>query len=112
MSDASTRVENLAGAFATTVGRAIDRAVAEETGLGATEAAALVALGGFAHGERQDVLVGALDISQPGAARAVERLAARRLLTRKRGPRDARETQLELTAAGRRAVAEILVARE
>jgi DNA-binding MarR family transcriptional regulator len=106
------RVENLAGAFATTVGRAIDRAVADATGLGATEAAALVALGGFARGGRQDVLVGALDISQPGAARAVERLAARRLLTRKRGARDGRETHLQLTAAGRRAVAEILAARE
>ena len=112
MTDASVRVENLAGAFATTVGRAIDRAVTDATGLGATEAAALVALGGYAHGGRQDVLVAALDISQPGAARAVERLAARRLLTRRRGARAAREAQLELTAAGRRAVAAILVARE
>jgi DNA-binding MarR family transcriptional regulator len=112
MSDASMRIENLAGAFATTVGRAIDAAVADATGLGGTEAAALVALAGFAHGGRQDVLVPALDISQPGAARAVERLAARRLLTRRRGTRDARETRLELTAAGRRAVARILAARE
>jgi MarR family transcriptional regulator, negative regulator of the multidrug operon emrRAB len=112
MSDASMRVENLAGAFATTVGRAIDGAVAGATGLGATEAAALVALGGYAHGGRQDLLVGALDISQPGAARVVERLAARRMLTRRRGTRDARETRLELTAAGRRAVAGILAARE
>src|SRR6478736_648637 len=112
MSDASIRVENLAGAFATTVGRAIDRAVADATGFGGTEAAALVALAGFAHGGRQDVLVAALEISQPAAARAVERLAARRLLTRRRGASDARETHLELTAGGRRAVARILAARE
>src|SRR3954451_3861782 len=112
MSDASIRVENLAGAFATTVGRAIDRAVTDATGLGATEAAALIALGGFAHGGRQDVLVAALDISQPGAARALERLGARRLLSRKRGARDARETHLELTADGRRTVSSILAARE
>src|SRR3954453_15291824 len=85
MSDASIRVENLAGAFATTVGRAIDRAVTDAAGLGATEAAALIALGGFAHGGRQDILVAALDISQPGAARALERLPARRLLRPKRG---------------------------
>ena len=112
MSDASIRAENLAGAFATTVGRAIDRAVADATGFGGTEAAALVAIGGFAHGGRQDVLVAALEISQPAAARAVERLAARRLLTRRRGASDARETHLELTAGGRRAVARILAARE
>ena len=112
MTDTSARIENLAGAFATTVGRAIDRAITDETGLGATEAAALIAVGGYAHGARQDVLVAGLEISQPGAARAVERLAARGLLTRRRGARDARETQLELTAKGRRAVAHILVARE
>lgn len=112
MSDASMRLENLAGAFATTVGRAIDGAVTDATGLGATEAAALVALSGFAHGGRQDLLVAALDISQPGVARAVQRLAERRLLTRTRGARDARETRLELTAAGRRAAARVLAARE
>jgi MarR family transcriptional regulator, negative regulator of the multidrug operon emrRAB len=105
-------VENLAGAFATTVGRAIDRAVLDATGLGGTEAAALVALAGFAYGGRQDVLVAALDISQPGVARAVERLAARRLLARRRGAHDARETRLELTAAGRRPITGILLARE
>ena len=112
MSDASVRVENLAGAFASTVGRSIERAVTEATGLGPTEAAALVALAGYAHGERQDVLAAALDLSQPGIARAIERLAARRLLTRRRGPRDGRETRLQLTAAGRRAARSVLAARE
>src|SRR4051794_31179450 len=112
MSDASTRLDNLAGAFATTVGRSIERAVTEATGLGASEAAALIALGGFAHSERQDVLASALDLSQPGTARTVDRLAARRLLARRRGERDARETRLELTAAGRRTVTAILAARE
>jgi MarR family transcriptional regulator, negative regulator of the multidrug operon emrRAB len=112
MSDASTRLDNLAGAFATTVGRAVERAVTEATGLGASEAAALIALAGFAHAERQDVLASALDLSQPGTARTVERLAARRLLTRRRGTRDGRETRLELTVAGGRAVSAILAARE
>src|SRR3954465_1870354 len=112
MSDASVRVENLAGAFASTVGRAIERSIADATGLGATEAAAPVALPGYAHGERQDVLSAALDLSQPGTARAIERLAARRLLTRRRGTRDARESRLELTAGGRRAAAAVLAARE
>ena len=106
------RLENLAGAFATTVGRAIDRAVVEATGLGATEAAALVALGGYAAGERQDVLAAALDLSQPGTARAVDRLAARSLIRRRRGELDARETRLELTTAGGHAVRTILAARE
>ena len=112
MSDASVRLENLAGAFAVTAGRAIERAVGDATGLGPTEAAALVAIGGFAHGGRQDALAAALDLSQPGTARAVERLATRELLARRRGERDGRETRLELTAAGRRALSAVLTARE
>src|SRR3954453_21627438 len=101
MRDACIRVEKLAGAFASTVGRAIERSIADATGLGATEAAALVALAGYAHGERQAVLSAALPLPHPGPPRATERLAARRRLTRRRGTRAARETRLELTAAGR-----------
>lgn len=111
MSDAFVRLENLTGAFATTVGRAVDAAVAEAAGLGPTEAAALVALSGYAAGGRQDVLAAALEISQPGTARAIDRLVARRLVSRERGRRDARETRLELTTAGRRVVATIHAAR-
>jgi MarR family transcriptional regulator, negative regulator of the multidrug operon emrRAB len=106
------RLENLAGAFALSTGRRLERAVEEATGLGPAEAAALVALRNFADGGRQDLLRDALELSQPGVVRVVDRLVQRGLVERRRGAAaDRREVQVAMTGAGREAVATALDAR-
>jgi MarR family transcriptional regulator, negative regulator of the multidrug operon emrRAB len=105
------RLANLLGAHALRVSDRVDAAVDDATGLGPTQAAALVSLASFAEGEPQESLRAALDLSQPGAVRVVDRLAAAGLVSRRRGRQDGRQTLIHLTPKGRRMADRALAAR-
>ena len=105
------RLANLLGAHALRVSERVHAAVEDATGLGPTQAAALVSLGSFAEGEPLESLRSALGLSQPGAVRVVDRLAAAGLVSRRRGKQDGRQTLMHLTPKGRRMAARVLAAR-
>lgn len=109
--DPAARLANLLGAHALRVADRMHAAVEAETGLGPTQAAALVSLASFAEGEPLASLRSALDLSQPGAVRAVDRLAAAGLVSRRRGRQDARQALVHLTPKGRRTAQRVLAAR-
>jgi DNA-binding MarR family transcriptional regulator len=106
------RLANLLGAYALRVADGMHAHVEDETGLGPTQAAALVSLANFAEGEPLESLRSALNLSQPGAVRAVDRLTAAGLASRRRGQHDAREALVHLTPKGRRMAERVLAARE
>lgn len=109
--DEDARLANLLGAYALRVADRMHAEVEDDTGLGPTQAAALVSLANFAEGEPLESLRSALDLSQPGAVRAVDRLAGAGLVSRRRGKQDARETLVHLTPQGRRMAARVRAAR-
>ena len=107
----TARLANLLGAHALRVTDRVHAAVEDATGLGPTQAAALVSLESFAEGEPLESLRAALDLSQPGAVRAIDRLADAGLVSRRRGRQDARQTLVHLTTKGRRMAARVRAAR-
>jgi MarR family transcriptional regulator, negative regulator of the multidrug operon emrRAB len=109
--DEDARLANLLGAHALRVVDRMHAHVEDETGLGPTQAAALVSLASFAEGEPVESLRSALNLSQPGAVRAVDRLAAAGLVSRRPGRLDARQTLVHLTPKGRRTADRVLGAR-
>jgi MarR family transcriptional regulator, negative regulator of the multidrug operon emrRAB len=100
---ADRRTANLLGALAVVLGDRVETAIRAAGGLSAREAAALVTLRNYAEREPLSVLERALGLSQPGAVRLVDRLAARGLVQRRRDGSDRREVRLSLTPAGRAA---------
>ena len=96
------RLENLAGAWSLRAVTRLDGALAQASGLGAADRAALVSLLNYADGGNIDTLRRGLRLSQPGSAHAVERLTRLGLVERRRCARDARAAELHLTAEGAR----------
>lgn len=104
------RAENVIGAMALAIADGIRRAVqvpAGETG----EAAAAIALIGFAPGLSIERLRRALLLTHSGAVRLVDRLVDADLVKRIPAAHDARAVALTLTSAGQQAWFEILAAR-
>jgi MarR family transcriptional repressor of emrRAB len=101
-----TRLGQLLGVAAL----AAQDAVAGSLPTGTTRAAILVHLAAHPGGTAEE-LRRVLGVSQPAAARAVDRLVRDALLVRRAGA-DRRSHDLRLTAAGRRAAGEALMARE
>jgi DNA-binding MarR family transcriptional regulator len=104
-----TRPANLLGAASLAVAEAVREAVEEAIGLGGAVPAALVTLDAYPD-RSMEALRSALGLSQPGVVRLVERMERRGWVRRR--PADGRTVALALTAAGRRAVARVLRARD
>jgi DNA-binding MarR family transcriptional regulator len=107
----SARQANLLGTLALAVTGRVDAALEAVSSCGPSAPAALSALDGYLGGEPIDALARVLGLTHSGAVRVVDRLAADGLAERRRGA-DGRSVAVALTAAGRRAAAEIRAARE
>lgn len=108
-----TRAEhtgNVLGALALAVADRTLDAVEAARGLSPSDAIALSALHQFLDRPAIDQLAQVLGLTHSGAVRLVNRLAAAGLVQRTPG-NDRREVAVRLTAAGRRAAAEIIRAR-
>jgi DNA-binding MarR family transcriptional regulator len=107
------RTANLLGALAGVVADRTQEALLDAAGLSRTEAAALITLDNYADGEPLGLLRDATGLSHPGTVRLADRLEHRGFVTRRAGAGgDGRAVGLELTAAGRTAVAGARLARE
>lgn len=93
---------NLFGAFLTTMGDALTRAVEEAVGIAGSAPAALLTLDTWPD-HSIDFLAGVLGITHSGAVRLVDRLKAEGWVERRPGP-DGRTTALRLTGRARRRV--------
>src|SRR5918992_3674897 len=93
----SDRDRNLIGAFALAATDAMRRAAETEVGQSGAAAAALITIDAY-RGRSIEQLRGPLGLSQPGAVRLVERLAAQGWVERR--PSGGRATALHLTSAG------------
>ncbi|MGW1743335.1 MarR family transcriptional regulator [Nocardia sp. NPDC001965] len=102
------RTANILGATALAVTDLMLERVADDTGIGASAAAALVVLAG-SPGLSGTELGRRVGSSQPAAARMIDTLLRRELVERR--PGRGREIAVRLTARGRRAAADILTAR-
>src|SRR5437867_2624085 len=109
--DDDGRTANLLGTLALALTGKVDAALRDDTALGGSDAAALITLRNYAEGESIDLLRRVLRLSQPGAVRLVDRLAARGLVERGRSEQDARAVSLRLTQRGRRAADAAIAAR-
>jgi MarR family transcriptional repressor of emrRAB len=109
MHDRSVRDRNLIGAFALAAADAMRRATEEAVGQGGASAAALVTIGAYP-GRSLERLRVALEISQPGTVRLVERLEHAGWVERR--PSAGRASALHLTAGGEALVDRLLYARE
>ena len=105
---ASPHVANIVAAAALAVADEVRLATEREAGSGGGAAAALVTLAAFP-GQSQRALVGALGLSQPGAARLLDQLVARGLVRRE--ATGGREVALALTAEGGDVARRVLAAR-
>ena len=105
------RTANLLGAFALALADGAAAAVHGSTGVGDSDAAALITLRNYAEGEPLDLLRRALALSHPAIVRLADRLERRGLAERRRGAQDGRAVGLILTPAGRRAADAALAAR-
>ncbi len=103
------RLANLLGAATLAAADRLRTAVEDDLGVGGAAPAALVHLLDYP-GESAEALRQVLGITQPAAARAIDRLAAEGLLERRTGP-DRRTHALHLTAAGRRRTRRLLAQR-
>jgi DNA-binding MarR family transcriptional regulator len=103
------RAENLAGAWCLAVADAVRRAVEETTRVGGAIPAALVTIEAYPR-VTMDRLGAALQLSQPGTLRLVERLE--REGWARREPGAGRAAGVVLTAAGRRTTSRLLAARD
>lgn len=104
------RTVNLVGALAVAFSDRIRSATEEAMGQGAAAPAAIVQIGTNA-GESIDALSRTLALSHSATVRIVERLQSDGLVKKIRGT-DARVSELTLTAAGRRAMADVLAGRQ
>ena len=111
MTHTHARQANLFGTLALAVTGRVEDALAAVSPSGPSAPAALSALEGYLGGEPIDALARVLGLTHSGAVRLVDRLAAERLVERRRGA-DGRAVAVTLTAAGRRAAAAIRAARE
>ena len=112
-SRAEARTANLLGALAGVVADRTEAALLDAAGLSRTEAAALITLDNYADGEPLGLLRDATGLSHPGTVRLADRLQRRGFVARRAGARgDGRAVALELTPAGRTAVAGARLARE
>ena len=105
----SQRTGNLAGAWSFAVADAIRRAVEGVTGVGGAVPAALVTIDAYPR-QTMEELRSALQLSQPGTLRLVERLEDEGWVRRQ--PGRSRAAGLVLTAAGRRMKDRLLAARD
>ena len=96
-------------AFVLAAADAMRRAVEAEVGQGGAGAAALVTIGAYP-GRSLERLRAALEISQPGTVRLVERLEREGWVERRPSP--GRASALHLTASGAALVDRLLAARE
>jgi MarR family transcriptional repressor of emrRAB len=111
MDSSAARIANLLGAAGLAVADRLRDAAERTSGLAGSTPAALTALAVFADGEPIESLRRALALSQPGAVRAVDRLAGAGLVERRPDPGDGRQVRLHLTARGRRVAGDVLSAR-
>lgn len=111
MSHTSAREANLLGTLSLALTDRVAAAVEACAPQGPSAPAALAALEGYLGGEPIDALRRVLGLTHSGAVRLVDRLAADGLVERRRGA-DGRSVAVTLTAAGRRAAADIRAARE
>jgi DNA-binding MarR family transcriptional regulator len=109
MHNPEERTANLFGAASLAVAEAIREAVEDATGFGGALPAALVTIDAYP-GRSMEALRGALNISQPGAVRLVERMEREGWV--RRGPAQGKAVALELTPSGRRTVTGLLRARD
>jgi DNA-binding MarR family transcriptional regulator len=111
VSHTSSRQANLLGTLSLALAGNVDVAVAAAAPYGPSAPAALTALEGYLGGEPIDALRRVLALTHSGAVRVVDRLAEAGLAERRPGP-DGRTVAVTLTPAGRRAAADVRVARE
>ncbi len=111
MADCDPHLVNMTAAVALGVTTEITGAVEAATGLSIKEIAALTTLANWADGQSIDRLRGVLGMSQPGAARLVDRLVDERLANRGVDRADRRVTTVRITARGRRVVERARTAR-
>jgi MarR family transcriptional regulator, negative regulator of the multidrug operon emrRAB len=104
------RAANLLGALATEAARVQDEVTRAAVGQSGAAAAALVVVAA-SPGRTVEQLRGPLGLSQPGAARLFERLAASGWIDRG-GPGGRRGLQIRLTGAGEAKLRELLAARQ
>jgi MarR family transcriptional regulator, negative regulator of the multidrug operon emrRAB len=109
-SESEDRTANLLGVLALAVSDRLDVALRSATGRPMSDTVALVVLTTELTGASQDTLGRVLNLSQPGAARLVDRLVASELCERRPGP-DGRTHAVVPTAAGRAVAAAALRAR-
>ena len=105
------RLENLLGAWALQATTTLDHALADASGFGRADRAALVSLLNYAEGENIATLRRGLRLSQPGSAHTVERLVRLGLVERRPSPSDRRAVGLVFTAAGEQQARALLAAR-
>jgi MarR family transcriptional regulator, negative regulator of the multidrug operon emrRAB len=104
----SERDRNLIGAFALAAADAMRQAVEETVGQGGATPAALVTIGAYP-GRSLERLRSALQLSQPGTVRLVERLQDEGWVERR--PSQGRASALHLTESGTALVDRLLAAR-
>lgn len=105
------RTRTLLTAVAVRLRDATSEAATRATGLSEVEAAAVAVLATSLDAAPLQALADALDLTQPGATRLVDRLTGRGLVTREPGP-DGRTRALRLTPAGRDAARTAARARD
>ncbi|PZS18716.1 MAG: hypothetical protein DLM57_05480 [Pseudonocardiales bacterium] len=103
----SEHLANLVGVVALDVVTRTTAAIEAATGLTIVEATALSALAVYAEGDSVESLQRAVDLSQPGTVRLVDRLVERGLVERRHARGDRRVTAVHLSSRGRRTVATI-----
>lgn len=103
------RDANLLGAWSLAVADAVREATETSSGYGGAVPAALVTLEAYPGRRLEDLRV-ALDLSQPGTVRLVDRMQAEGWV--RRGAGDGRSLAVELTAAGRRRARRLLAERD
>jgi MarR family transcriptional repressor of emrRAB len=103
---------NVAGALVVALGDRLRDATEAAAGMSGPLPAALASLREWAGGRTVDTLAGGLRLSHSRTVRVIDRLEAEGFARRERDPADGRSVLVRLTAAGERAGAAVLAARE
>lgn len=109
--DNDNYLNNLLGAFATTVASSIENEVAELGGRSLSHEAALIAIRNHSN-DGIEMLSKVLDITHSGAVRLVNTLETEGFIERQRSDKDARAVVLRTTSTGRSRAKKVLQARE
>ena len=104
------RTLNLCSAFALLLSERMFAAMDGQGGVSRQEGLALMHIGAFSPGFA--ALQGPLRLTQSATSRLVDRLAAKKLVSKKTRPADPREKVLSLTRQGKETVAAMLAARQ